>query len=161
MKTPKVITDIKNLVGDASTGAPKASYGSQGDYAVNTTATTNKAYYKNKGNSWVQLGSGDSATQYGSWKTSHPTVEGTLASPTVVVGNTIVINEFEIAATGTTVTDLASDINAGGDASSQIPGVVAAVVSNKLALYATDLGTGEDSTASGQIKIANGKLNAS
>ena len=155
-KTPKVITDVKNLVGEASTGAPKASYGSKGDYAVNTTATTNKTYYKNKGNSWVQLGSGDSVTQYGSWKTSHPTVEGTLASPTVVVGNTIVINEFEIATTGTTVTDLASDINAGGDASSQIPGVVAAVVNNKLALYATDLGTGEDSTASGQIKIANG-----
>ena len=35
-KTPTLITSVTDLVGDASTGAPETSIGSQGDYAVNT-----------------------------------------------------------------------------------------------------------------------------
>ena len=42
--------------------------------------TVHKLYYKNKGNSWVQVGSGDSTTQYGSWKSSHATITGSVTS---------------------------------------------------------------------------------
>ena len=154
VKTPKIITDESNLVGELSTGAPKTAYGSKGDYAINTTATTNKLWYKNDNNAWVQVGSGDSATQYGSWKTSWPTVEGTTASPSLTAGHIITINGYEVVLTGTSADDLVSDINAGKDSGS-IPGVVAAVVNNKVVIYGTDLAEGNDSTASAQIKVAN------
>ena len=106
VKTPKIITEVFNLVGEISTGAPKTSFGSQGDYAINTTATNNKLWYKNKNNAWVQVGSGDSTTQYGSWKTSWPTVEGTTTGATVTAGHTISINGFSVVAmTGTSLDD--------------------------------------------------------
>ena len=44
--TPTLITEVTNLVGNSSTGAPKTSIGSQGDYAINTTHDTNKIYKK-------------------------------------------------------------------------------------------------------------------
>ena len=46
-KTPILITSVTDLVGNATTGAPKTSIGSQGDYAINTTHVTNKIYFKN------------------------------------------------------------------------------------------------------------------
>ena len=154
VKTPKVITDVFNLVGEVSTGIPKTAYGSQGDYVINATATNNKLYYKNKNNAYVQVGSGDSTTQYASWKTSWPTVEGTATGGTVTAGHVIQINDYEVVLTGTSIDDVVSDINAGKD-SGAIPGVLAAKVNNKIVLYATDLAEGNDSTASAQIRIAN------
>jgi hypothetical protein len=145
---------VFNLVGEVSTGAPKTSYGVKGDYVINTTSTDNKLYYKNQNNAYVQVGSGDSTAQYGSWKTSWPTVEGTASSPTVTEGHIISINGYEVVLTGTSLADTISDINAGKD-SAAIPGVLAANVNNKLVLYGTDLAEGSDSTASGQINIAS------
>jgi hypothetical protein len=55
--TPTYITSITDLVGGASTGAPKTSIGSIGDYAINTTHVTNKTYYKTAANAWIQVGS--------------------------------------------------------------------------------------------------------
>jgi hypothetical protein len=55
--TPIYITSTSDLVGAVSTGAPKTSIGSIGDYAINTTHVTNKTYYKTSGNAWVQIGS--------------------------------------------------------------------------------------------------------
>ena len=43
-KTPTLITGVSDLVGNASTGAPKTSVGSQGDYLINTTHVSNKIY---------------------------------------------------------------------------------------------------------------------
>jgi hypothetical protein len=56
-KTPILITAVSDLVGNASTGVPKTSIGSQGDYAINTTHVSNKIYFKNSSNAWAQLGS--------------------------------------------------------------------------------------------------------
>jgi hypothetical protein len=55
--TPIYITSTTDLVGAVSTGAPKTSIGSIGDYAINTTHVTNKTYYKTSSNTWVQVGS--------------------------------------------------------------------------------------------------------
>ena len=53
---PIYITSTGDLVGGTTTGAPKTAVGSQGDYAINTTNNTNKIYYKNSSNAWVQVG---------------------------------------------------------------------------------------------------------
>ena len=53
---PIYITSTSDLVSSLSTNAPKTSIGSQGDYAINTTNNTNKIYYKNSSNAWVQVG---------------------------------------------------------------------------------------------------------
>ena len=63
------------------------------------------------------------------------------------------VNGYEVVFTGTSIDDVVNDINAGKD-SGAIPGVLAAKVNNKIVLYGTDLAEGNDSTASGQIKIA-------
>ena len=55
--TPILITSTSDLVGAVSTGAPKTSIGTIGQYAINTTHVSNKIYYKNSSNAWVQLGS--------------------------------------------------------------------------------------------------------
>ena len=64
--TPTYITSITDLVGGASTGAPKTSIGSIGDYAINTTHVTNKTYYKTAANAWIQVGSAAWYTLHGS-----------------------------------------------------------------------------------------------
>jgi len=45
---PTYITSVTDLAGGVSTGAPKTSIGSIGDYAINTTHVTNKTYYKQR-----------------------------------------------------------------------------------------------------------------
>jgi len=55
--SPIYITTTSDLVGSVTTGAPKPSIGSQGSYAINVTNNSNKIYYKNASNAWVQVGS--------------------------------------------------------------------------------------------------------
>jgi hypothetical protein len=64
--TPIYITSTSDLVGEVSTGEPKTSIGSIGDYAINTTHVTNKTYYKTSGNAWVQIGSAAWYSEIGS-----------------------------------------------------------------------------------------------
>jgi phage tail sheath protein FI len=63
---PTYITSVTDLVGSVSTGAPKTSIGSIGDYAINTTHVTNKTYYKTAANAWIQVGSAAWYTLHGS-----------------------------------------------------------------------------------------------
>lgn len=121
---PKVITDSANV----SAGAPIASFGSIGDYAVVATSTSNPVYYKNISNAWVQVGSNN-------WKLSLPTVSGTVANPTVSTGHTLVINGSSITTTGTTLASVVTNINAAGGAFGTT--IVAAAVSNKLIIKST------------------------
>jgi len=142
---PKLITSVTDLVGNVSTGAPKTSIGNQGDYAINTTNVTNKIYYKNDSNSWVQLGSP-------SWHTSHPTIEGTETSGTITSGHSISINGIGITSATTDRATFATAIN-----NANIPGVTAAVdsVTGKFQFFINGLGFG-DSTGLNKIDIENG-----
>jgi hypothetical protein len=133
-KAPTVITSTTDLTG----GVPKTSIGAIGDYALVATNTSNPVYYKNRSNAWVLVGGS-------AWQIAHPTIAGTIASPTLTNGNSISINGSSVTLTGTTVTQLASDIN-----TAAITGVTAAAINNKLELYATS------SAASEQIILANG-----
>ena len=100
--TPTLITAVADLVGAVSTGAPKTSIGTIGDYAINTTHVTNKIYKKTASNTWVQVGSTD-------WNNSLPMV--TVASGTTVVsGQTFVMNGVTITTSGTTLSNVASVI---------------------------------------------------
>ena len=127
-KTPvKVITATSDLSG----GVPKGSIGAIGDYCVDATTTTNKYYYKTPGHSsaagaagtWVAVGST-------AWSASHAAVQASLANPTLVNGNTIVINTTTVTLAGTTVSSLVSDIN-----TAAISGISAAAVDGKLEIY--------------------------
>ena len=149
-KVPTTITSTTDLTG----GVPKASIGSIGDYAVVATNANNPLYFKSGGlttittavpagteqvaaNSWQLVGSN-------AWKLSWPTVTGTETNPTITIGHSIFLNDTEVTATGTTVAQLAIDINDAG-----ITGVYAKAVSGKLAIYLNGSATNDGSTDSG------------
>ena len=151
-KVPTVITSVSDQVGGVSTGAPLASIGSIGDYAVTVTNTSNPIYFKSGGltttatagdteqvaaNSWQLVGGN-------AWKLSWPTATGTVSSPTITAGHQISLNDTVITASGTTAASLAIDINDAG-----ITGVFAKVVSNKLNIYLNGNATNDGSTDSG------------
>lgn len=138
-KVPTVITSATDL--DA--GVPKTSIGAIGDYALVATNTSNPVYYKNRSNVWVLVGSA-------SWKVSHATISGTVASPRFTNGNTITINGTTVAIVGSTVADLKTSIN-----NASITGVTADVHNNKIEIYANATAVGADSQADGKIVIAN------
>ena len=101
-KTPILITSTSDLVGAVSTGAPKTSIGSIGDYAINTTHVSNKIYKKTASNTWVIVGSE-------SWHTSLPLV--TVASGTTVTsGHTMIMNGVTITTGGINLSDVATAI---------------------------------------------------
>ena len=101
--SPTLITAVTDLVGNSSTGAPKTSIGSQGDYVINTTHVSNKIYYKNASNAWVQVGSQ-------AWSLSHPFL--TVASGTTVTGSaTMNINGVTVTTGGTALSNVATAIN--------------------------------------------------
>ena len=101
-KTPILITALTDLVGGVSTGAPKTSVGSIGDYAINTTHVSNKIYKKTASNTWVIVGSE-------AWHTSLPVV--TIASGTTVTsGHTMKINGTQVTTSGTTLSNVAAII---------------------------------------------------
>jgi hypothetical protein len=139
-KIPTVITSTSDL----DSGVPLTSIGAIGDYAVVATNVANPVYYKNRSNAWVLVGSS-------SWQIAWPTIAGTTASPTLTNGNSIVINGTTVTLVGTTVTALANDIN-----NESITGVTAAVVNNKLEIYATSSAASDGSTTDGKITLANG-----
>ena len=142
--TPKYITSLSDLVGGVSTGAPKVSYGSIGDYAINTTHVSNKMYYKNDGNAWVQIGST-------AWKISHPTIAGTKTGA-VTSGHSITINGTTVSTNSTTLGGFASRINA-----ASITGVTAAVdsVTGFIEIYSDGTSATDGSTVDGKIILAN------
>ena len=139
-ETPTVITSTDDLAG----GIPSASIGAIGDYAVVATNAANPVYYKNRSNAWVLVGSDD-------WHNSWPTVQGTVTSPLLTIGHSIVINGTTVTNGGTTATTLANSIN-----SASIAGVTAAVVNNKIEIYADSAVSSDGSSLEGALLLANG-----
>ena len=119
-KVPTVITDATKVTG----GAPKGSVGVIGDYAIVATTTLNKLYFKNYLGTWVQAGTS-------AWKASHGTVQGT-ANPTIVNGETLVINSTTVTSSGTTSASLVGDIN-----TATITGITAAAIDNVVVIFST------------------------
>lgn len=157
-KTPLIINDNnKNLV--ISGGAPLASFGNIGDYAMYiTNENENTLWFKNSDNIWVKVGT-TIETSFGSpvvgptftsncWQTSWPVVSGLVGSP--AAGSVFNINGIGITITGTTPNDIATTINAATPAS----GVGAKSDGTRIHLYA-------DASAIGGIVGPDGKITLS
>jgi len=132
--TPIVITDTTKVVdytGEDYT--PKGSVGINGDYAVVAVTTTNKLWYKNSTGVWVEVGSTE-------WRASHPFLKGVNNNPTVTAGKTITVDlgsdstgiQTDIVMSGTTLTDVVSDINGAG-----VGGLTAKAVNGYLHIFYT------------------------
>ena len=124
-KIPTVITSTTQLSSGLGS-APKTSVGSIGDYAITATDTNNDVYYKQYDGSWVAVGTAN-------WVASRPTIAG--GTPGTITGGqnfTITINSAAttITASGTTVTDIASDISGAG-----VTGLSARVNGGKLDIH--------------------------
>jgi len=151
-KTPTLITSVSDLVGNVSTGAPKTSLGAIGDYAVNTTHVTNKIYFKNYDNDWVNLGTN-------AWHNSHPIFEVT--SGTTVTGSaTMQLNGVLVTTGGTALSDVATAINLssdGGDGAA-LNGITAAVdpVSGNLKIFHNGTDIGDSTAGRNTIRIEEG-----
>ena len=139
--TPTLITLVADLVGGASTGAPKTSIGSIGDYAINTTHVTNKLYKKTAGNTWVQVGSS-------AWHTSLPVVS-VASGTTVTSGNKIEMNGVEITFGGTALSDVASAIG------SNVTNVTASVnaTTGNLEIFHNGLALGDSTAGANTIRF--------
>lgn len=133
-RTVKVTTEA-----DLTGFAPKASYGSNGDFAIVPQTTDNYLYEKVAG-AWVRVGS----TQ---WKAAHPTVATGQTTPTLPVSGTVVINGTTVTLTGTaTIADVATAINGAA-----IAGVTASTASGALVITET---TGANLVISGTALTA-------
>jgi hypothetical protein len=143
-KTPTLITALTDLVGGVSTGAPKTSIGSIGDYAINTTHVSNKIYKKTASNTWVIVGSE-------AWHTSLPVV--TIASGTTVTsGNKMDINGTEITVSGTALSNVASAIG------SNVTNVTASVnsVTGDLEIFHNGKALGDSTGGTNTIRFEEG-----
>ena len=161
-KIPRVITDPTKVDGS---GAPMASVGAIGDYAVvmvedaaadNPALTTlhpGTIWYRSRGvavgqeaGMWVQVGSDE-------WFKSWPTVTSKVVTVAPSNGDTFTINGTTITA-GTTLTSIRDDINDKMDGT----GISAAVVNGKLEIYSDGQldGDSQDADYSNAIIIANG-----
>jgi len=135
-KVPLVITDTTKVVNFSGANyTPKGSVGAIGDYAVVAVTNTNKLWYKNSAGTWVAVGSA-------AWKASFPFVTASIANPTLTTGKVFGISLtadssgatlYEIITTGTTVAQLAADINA--NSALVADGITASVTNGRLNLF--------------------------
>ena len=135
-KVPTVITEAADM--DTGTQKPKAHIGVEGDYAIDATSTDNTVFRKT-GTGWFGVGTT-------AWYGAIPTVTGTVATPTVGLGDSFSINGTTVTLSSTTLTATVSDIN-----TAAITGITASQRDNKLILHA-------DSTAAsnaGTLTLAN------
>jgi len=144
-----VITDSTKVV--SGTGAPIASYGSIGAYAIVSTTTLHKLWMKKyqtdtAAGTWVAVGSS-------AWAASWPTATGTTASPTLLVGDTMTINGYAV----TGATSLATFVTAVG---SNVTGVKAAVINGYLNLYSTGVDVVISGTTVAKVGLVSGTYKA-
>jgi hypothetical protein len=162
-QTPIVITETLDTVTTTqdtavSTPTPLPSVGNPGSYAVVTTTTNNRVFYKagpdigiidpyrnatystGLRNQWMLVGTT-------AWHMSAPIVVGSVTSPTIVTGGNLKINGTTVTINGTTAEAFAANVN-----SAAITGVYADVLNNQVALYSDSTSSGA-TAGDGAIKI--------
>jgi len=156
LQTPIVITD-STLV---SAGYPLQSVGAIGQYAVIATptydypsaSTSGMYFYKTSDNIWSRVGDSD-------WLNANPTVQGSVANPTLTASNTFTIS---VNGAGTqTITVQASPNNVVSIVAQSIndldiPYLSAAVVGGKLQIYSAQTGQAYSKSTPPYITIAAG-----
>lgn len=151
--TPIVITDDTQV---SNLGAPIASVGTAGNYAV--TATTSKPikrmWYKTKTNAWVEVGSN-------AWSMAWPTVVGTKSTPTVNAGDTFTITATNLNITATIPSNgsldlLTQELNTQITSAGKSSVVSASVVNGKFELYVSNAIDGTDAATGASNPITLG-----
>ena len=144
-KTPILITSVTDLVANSSTGVPKTSVGSQGDYAINTTHVSNKIYKKSSANAWVHVGSS-------AWHLTLP-VKSVASGTTVTNSATMQINGIQVQTGGTALSDVNTAIN-----NANIAGVSSSVNSTtgNLEIFHNGLAFGDSSAGFNTIRFEEG-----
>ena len=125
-KVPTIITDSSQTSGSAPY-TPKTSVGAIGDYAVVAVSNVNRLWYKNSSGAWVEVGSD-------AWRASWPFASGTAGASASTTGTiTFTINGVAtvVTTTGTTLSQIVTDINTAGAA----VGISASSTGNKLNLF--------------------------
>lgn len=145
LQTPAVILPSDSEFLD-NFNVPLDSYGVIGTYVVVASDSKNPVYYKRYDNNWVLVGTDD-------WMTAVPALVGAVANPVnLQVGNKLGINGEQVAITGTTVQDVAEDINA-----ALINGVTATVsTEGYLELRIDSTSASDGANADGKISITLG-----
>ena len=128
------------------------SIGSQGDYVINTTHVSNKIYYKNASNAWVQIGST-------AWSLSHPVI--TVASGTTVTNtNHMQINGVTVTTAGTALSNVATAINLSSDGADgpTMAGISASVngTTGNLEIFHNGGAFGDSTAGDGSIRFEEG-----
>ena len=150
-----VLTVVTDLIGNVAGGAPKASIGAIGDYAIDANDTMNRLYYKSPGHgtvaqrvtntgTWVEVGSD-------AWKSSWAATRGTASNPTLTTGQEISINGTTVAISGTTIAPMVTAINTAG-----IAGVTAALVDGSIEIFAASGSQSNGTDADGKVALAAG-----
>ena len=147
-KVPLVLTNENQVIGSISApGAPLASIGQIGDYAVVAVNKLVTIWYRAANGDWVEVGSDE-------WRDSWAAVTGSKANPSVSA-STFTLNDTTVTlSNGNTLTEIVNNINGLG-----ISGLRAAAVDNRLAIYSDGTTSGADSTLAGPVVIAAGTGN--
>jgi len=135
--TPTVITSTNDIDLSSPLRKPKSNIGSIGNYAINTTHVSNRIWYKNSSNTWVQVGSS-------AWHLSHPVI--TVASGTTVTsGHSMYVNSVQVSVSGTALSDVATAFT-----NANVPGVSASVnaTTGNLEIFHNGLGFSDSSVES-------------
>jgi hypothetical protein len=152
LKSPLLVTSLSDMTLSSGIYVPNSSIGQIGSYAVAFRTGSNAIlFYKNSANTWVRLGTD-------AWAVSWPTIKGSVSSPSIAASTPaaqITINGVTVTVGSTTtsrsVSQVASAINGA------TTGITAAVVNNRLEIYAasTAKSGGPSADADGKIAIAN------
>jgi len=146
------ITDM-NMVND-STYAPLPSIGSLGDYAMVSVTTLNilwtKKYYTGgapaqTAGTWVKVGTPE-------WSLAWPTAAGSVVSPTLLVGDALVVNGTSFTGV-TTVNALVAAINNG-----MPDGIQAANINGRLNIYSDGTSNGFNGAPDGSITLTGSSV---
>ena len=140
-KTPLVLTNVNQVTGTAEApGAPLASVGEIGDYAVVAISKLVTIWYRAADGDWVEVGSDD-------WKDSWPAVAGSIANPSISAGTLTLNSTLVTVVNGQTLAETVGIING-----LSISGIRAAEVDNRLAIYS-------DGSVVGGVVLAPGTAN--
>jgi hypothetical protein len=153
VKKVPIIIDTDEEINPATLGTgnyPQTGLGSNGDYAIVTvgskTATAqNRIYKKDYIGYWRRLG-------IDNWYSSNPSIQATVANPTLVTAETITLNGVTITLSGTTVTTL----KAAFDAAAGLTGITTFISNGTLQIFADTTAKSNGVDADGKLAIANG-----
>ena len=154
-KSVSVVTSSANYTTVGDENVPIAAYGDVGSYAIVLSPSDGteyysdvwNLYYKNTSNVWVKVGRDE-------WQRSHPTITGTVSSPTITIStDEITVNTVAITLGAGSTQNLAQIVATINTAA--VTGITARARNNKIEFLVEDTAASNGVTADGKIAISN------